>query len=128
MDTNPAHVELPLILLIKETSTGKSDVDNVKLKIRRDPKSSTLHRYEFGVPLFDHGKPEQFLFFVQNFQMNLASTGTLETEEKGQYLCTIVYGEALRQLTYCLMTWKRRCPHFSRHQTVRQTDATLPHR
>ena len=29
--------------------------------------------------------------------MNLASTGTLETEEQGRYLCTIVCGEALRQ-------------------------------
>ena len=98
MDTNPAHVELPLIPLIKETSTGKSDGDNVKLKLRRDPKSSTLHRYEFRVPLFDHGKPEQFLLFVRNFQMNLASTGTLDTEEKVQHLCVIVCGEALRQV------------------------------
>ena len=58
MDTNPAHVELPLIPLIKETSTGKSDGENVKLRLRIDPKSSMLHRYEFRVPLFDHGKPE----------------------------------------------------------------------
>ena len=82
---------------MKETSTGKSDGDNVKLRLRIDPKSSMLHRYKFRLPLFDHGKTEEFLLFVGNFQMNLASTGTLETEAKGQYLCKIVYGEALRQ-------------------------------
>ena len=33
VDTNPAHVEPPKIPLVKETSTGKSDGDYVKLNI-----------------------------------------------------------------------------------------------
>ena len=35
--------------------------------------------------------------FVQNFQMTLAAKGTLETEAKVQYLCTLVCGEVLHQ-------------------------------
>ena len=47
--------------------------------------------------LFDHGKPEEFLLFVQNFQMSLAAMVTLETEARVQYLHTIACGEVLRQ-------------------------------
>ena len=35
VDTNPAHLEPPTIMLVKETSTSKSDGDYVKLKLRR---------------------------------------------------------------------------------------------
>ena len=37
---NPSHVEPPTIPLFRETLTGKSDGDNVKLNLRRDPTSS----------------------------------------------------------------------------------------
>ena len=47
--------------------------------------------------LFDHGDPEEFILFVQNFQITLAATGTPDTEEKFQYLRITVCGEALRQ-------------------------------
>ena len=50
--------------------------------------------------LSDHGGPYEFLLFVRNFQMTLASTGTLETEVKFQYLRTLVRGEALRWLDF----------------------------
>ena len=78
VDTNPAHIEPPPISLTKETSTGKSYGDYVKLKLCRDPTSSMLDIYEFIVSLFDHGEPEEFTLFVRNFQINLAATGTLE--------------------------------------------------
>ena len=94
---NPALVETLPIPLIKETFTGKSDVDYVKLKLCRDPMYSTSDLYEFMMYLFDHGDPEEFLLFVRHFQMNLATTGTLETEVKVRYLSTLVHGEALRQ-------------------------------
>ena len=45
--------------------------------------------------LFDNGDPEEF-FFVRNFNMTLAATGTLENGAKIQYLCTLVRGEVLR--------------------------------
>ena len=47
--------------------------------------------------LFDYVKPEDFLLFLKNFQTTLAAIGTLDTEGKVQYICTIVCGEALRQ-------------------------------
>ena len=53
--------------------------------------------YEFRMSLFDHGKPEEFVLFVQNFQMNLAASGMLETEEKVNYICTLVSGGSLCQ-------------------------------
>ena len=96
-DTNPAHVEPPTIPLVKETSTDNSHGDYVRLNLRRDPMSSTLDLNEFRISLFDHGEPEDFLLFFRNFQINLAATGTLETEDKVQYLRKLVRGEALRQ-------------------------------
>ena len=60
MYTNTAHVEPPPIPLIKEMSTGKSDGDYVKLKLRRYPMSSTSELFEFRMYLFDHGDPEAF--------------------------------------------------------------------
>ena len=95
--TNPSHVEPPLIPLIKEAYTGNSDVDYVKLKIRIYPTSSTLDLYKYSIYLFDHGKPEEFLLFIWNFQMTLADTGTLKSEVKVQYLRTLFHGKALHQ-------------------------------
>ena len=77
--TNLAHVDPYPIILVKKTSTGNSDGDYVKLKLRIYHTSSILDLYEFMISLFDHGKPEEFLLFLQNFRMTLASTGTLET-------------------------------------------------
>ena len=88
-DTNPSHIEPPQNPLVKERPSGKSDGDYFKLKLPRDPTSSTSDLYEFMMYLFYHGKPEEFLLFVQNFQMTLAATGTLETESKAHYLHTL---------------------------------------
>ena len=95
MYTNLSHVEPPPIPLVKEMSTSKSYGDYVKLKLLRDPMSSTSDLYELRMSSFEHGGPEEFIFFVRNFQMTLADTGTLETEAKVQYLRTFVCGEAL---------------------------------
>ena len=97
VDTNPAHVGRPTILLIREMSTGKPDGDDVKLNLCRDPTSSMLDLYNFRMSLFGHGDPEEFLLFVQNFQMILSDTGMLETKVKFCYICTLVSGEALCQ-------------------------------
>ena len=59
--------------------------------------SSTSDLYEFKMYCFDHGKPEEFLSFIRNFNMTLAASGTLEMDTNIQYLCTIVHGEVLRQ-------------------------------
>ena len=97
MGTHPAHVEPTPVPLIKETCNGKSEKYFVKLKLRRDPVSSTLKLCEFRMYFFDHGKPEEFLLFKFNFNMTLAVIGTLDMDEKIQYICTLVCKEALRQ-------------------------------
>ena len=66
-DTNTSHVEPPLISLVKETSTCKSDGDYVRLKFLRGPTSSTLEFYYFMMSLFEHGHPEEFILFVRKF-------------------------------------------------------------
>ena len=91
-DTNLAHIEPPPIPLIKETWPGKSDEDYVKLKLIRYPTSSTSDLYEFKMYFFDHGKLEEFLLFIRNFNMHLAATGTLEADANIQYLHTLVHG------------------------------------
>ena len=94
--TNPAHVEPPPIPVIKETYNSKSDEDLIRLKLHRDNMSSTSDLYEFSISLFEHGKTEEFLLFIRNCNMNLATTGTLETDAEIQYLCMLFCGQALR--------------------------------
>ena len=81
--THP-HVEPPPIPLIQETYDGNPDKDLVKLKLRRDPTSSTSDLYEFKISLFDNGEPEEFFLFVRNFNMSLVASGTLEVGAKVQ--------------------------------------------
>ena len=83
-DNNLVHVKPNTIPLVKEISTGKSDWDYVKLNLCRYPTYITLDLYEFRMSLFDHDRPEEFLLFVQNFQMTRVATVMLDTEAKVQ--------------------------------------------
>ena len=76
---------------------GKSDEDYVKLKIRRDPKSSMPDLYGFMISLFDHGDLEEFLLFIWNLNITLPSKGTQEIDTKIHYFRTLLCAEALRQ-------------------------------
>ena len=67
----------PPIPLIKENNNGNSDKYFVKIKLRREPMSTTSDRYEFKMSLFDNGNPEEILLFVHNFNTTLAASGTL---------------------------------------------------
>ena len=58
--TTHPDVDPPPIPLIQETHDGTSDKDFVKLKLRRDPMSSTSDLYEFKMSLFVNGEPEEF--------------------------------------------------------------------
>ena len=102
------HVDPLTITLIKVKYNGKSDKDFFKLKLCRDPTSSTSDLYGFKMSLFDNGKPEQFLLFVRNFNTNLVASRTLETGAKVQYRRMLVGGEAFLNLTHCLLTCKVR--------------------
>ena len=46
---------------------------------------------------FDNGKREEFLLFVNIFNMTVGASGTLEECAEIQYICILVSGEALRQ-------------------------------
>ena len=86
------QVETLLIPLITENHYGKPDKYLVKLKLCRDPTVSTSDIYEFKMYLLENGEPEEFLLFICNFNMTLATSGTLEADAKFQYLRTIVHG------------------------------------
>ena len=77
MGMTQPHVDPPLILLIKKKHNGKLDKHFVKLKLRRYPKLYTWDIYKFKFSLSDNGEPEEFSFFVSNFNMTLAASGTL---------------------------------------------------
>ena len=78
------HVEPPMIPLIKGKYDGKPDKYFVKMKLRRDPTSSTLDLYEFKMYLFENGEPEDFFLFVRNFNTTLVESGMLETDAEVQ--------------------------------------------
>ena len=52
--------------------------------------------YELKMALNNNENIEEFLLFVHNFNMTLEASGTLDTAEKFQYLCTLVCGETLQ--------------------------------
>ena len=54
--------------------------------------------YEFKMYFFNHGKPKEFLFFIRNFKMTLAETGTLDMDANIQYLLMLVSGGAFCQI------------------------------
>ena len=49
------------------------------------------------IALFDNGKPEYFLLFICNYNMNLEASGTLKDGANLHYICTLVRVEALHQ-------------------------------
>ena len=48
--------------------------------------------------LFDDRDPEEFLLFVQNFQMNFETLGTLSDSGNTQFLYVLLCGKVLSQL------------------------------
>ena len=53
--------------------------------------------YGFKMSFFENGDPEELSFFVRNFNITLATSGTLETGAKIQYLRNIVRRESLHE-------------------------------
>ena len=88
------HVETPSVPLIKIKHGDNSDKDSVKLKLHRDPTSSSSDIYEFKTNLFYNGDLEEFLLFVLNFNMTLEASETMVTGTNIEYLCTLVRVEA----------------------------------
>ena len=59
--------------------------------------TENLDFYKLKMALFDKGKPDEFLFFIRNFNMTLEASGTLKADTNIQYLRALVRGEALPQ-------------------------------
>ena len=58
--------------------------------------------YGFKMDLFDNGKPEKFLLLIRNYNVALEASGTLTTNGKFQYICTLLRGNALQKFeTLC---------------------------
>ena len=66
--------------------------------------------YAFRMFLFDYGDPKEFLLFVRNFNMTLATTGTQYMDAKIHYLRTLVRREALRKFDLFSSNMEKRTP------------------
>ena len=58
------YVEPLSIIPIKSKHENKSDKDVVKLKLRRDPTSSSSDLYDFKRDCFGNSEPKEFLLFL----------------------------------------------------------------
>ena len=65
----------------------------MKIKSSRYRTLEKLYMSEFKMSLFENEKTEEFLLFMQNFNMKLNVSGTLEANEKIQYLLNILRGD-----------------------------------
>ena len=106
-ETNLAHVEPPPIPLVKETSTSKLDGDQYKLKLRRYPTYSTSDLYEFRISLSEHGKPGEFLFFLEK----ILQERLIQNRIFNIFVRSSV-GKYYVSLTYCILTCKIQKPHY----------------
>ena len=69
---------------------------------------------KFKRPCLAYGKPEEFLFFVRNFNMTLNASGTLAANAELRYLHHLLHGEALRQFdNLCDQLGSMTVAHFS---------------
>ena len=59
--------------------------------------SENSYLYKLKMALFDNGEPEEFLSFLQNFNMTLEASGTRNDGVKIQWFYTLVHGYELRQ-------------------------------
>ena len=89
------HFEPLLLPLIKSKNDDKSDKYFIKIKLRRDMMSKRWDPYDFKMAFFGISEPEEFLLFIQNYNMTLAVSGTLKAGANIKYLCVLVHGETL---------------------------------
>ena len=56
--------------------------------------------YVLKIPMFENGKPEEFLKMMKNFETALNGTGTTSTAGKINYLRNLLRGESLQEFDY----------------------------
>ena len=68
--------------------------------MRRDPAYAMSENYVLKIPMFENGKPEEFLKMMKNFETALNGTGTTSTAGKINYLRNLLRGESLQEFDY----------------------------
>ena len=79
----------------------------IKIKLRRNSEPDTLDMYEFKMTLFENGKPEEFLLFLQNFKLPLMCQEQLQRLEKFNTCVSCYVGKiyvSLRKFWHILRT------------------------
>ena len=62
------------------------------IKLRRNPTSEISYMYGFKMAMFDNGNIDEFLLFVQHFNIHIEASGTLAANGNIQYLRTLLCG------------------------------------
>ena len=65
--------------------------------MRQDPSSATSKTYELKFPMFENGKPEEFLQMMKDFKIVTDRTGTTSATKNIHFLRTMLREEALRE-------------------------------
>ena len=77
--------------------------DCINIKFFMYPTSEKSDLYEFKRVLLDNGNTEEFLFFMQNFQIILEASGSLAGSSEIYYLLKMLCGGLLCKLdTFCV--------------------------
>ena len=88
----------------------EKDFDNIKLC--RDPALEKVDMYELKTTLFENGKQQHFLLFVWISKMTLNASVIIAAYVKIQYLCNLLYIEALHQFdSLCVQVGGTTLPH-----------------
>ena len=107
---NPAHVEPPLITIIRETRNSKSDKVFIHITFFGDHTSSISDLYWFKMSLLCHRDTEEFLLFIHNFKMIIAAIGMLRMDSKIHYLLRYSVEKRCVGFTCFPRTWKIQKP------------------
>ena len=92
-----ARIEPPPITLLKATAGKTEETHIIKIKMRREPASSTSETYELKVQTFENGKPKYFLQMMKDFKTGIDGTGMTSVSGKIKFLPTMLRGEDLRE-------------------------------
>ena len=65
--------------------------------MRRNPASVGYETYKFKMTIFEDGRPEDLLQFLNNFNKVIDGTGMTTVTERIYFICTLLRGEALHE-------------------------------
>ena len=92
-----ARIDPPKTPLLKVTTGKTEETHIIKNKMHQNPVSATYETHNLKVQKFENGEPEEFLQMMKDFRTGIDGTGTNSASVKIQFLCTMLYGEPLRE-------------------------------